>query len=312
MKIEINRKMILKYLRFLGIGMLIICYISCIFKIRAYNSAKFPADYNEGLALSDSFSENEISNNEEIDTSGYEDLPSEEVILIGKITAVLSNIRLPEQIIKRIMDNIKESPDFLHELTSILQKDRYLWILVDRKHSLDMDYEPDDLVDLRSRHYDNFQIAVGQKLRKIAADSLEEMAIAAQNNRLRLFIGSSYRSYSEQRNSYARHVGRVGAEAADRVSALPGHSQHQLGLAVDFGYATYDFAQTREYTWLMRNISSFGWSLSFPRNYEGVTGYNWEPWHFRYVGKEITEFIDKYFDGIQHHAFLFLHEIHHF
>jgi len=273
-----------------------------IFNLSCSNKTKAIL-YNEGIAFSEY--EKEAFPEEEIIT-----LNTEEILLKEKIISVLSNIQLPEKIKNNIRESLAESSAFSDKLTLILSKDKYLWVLVDRIHSLDADYAPDDLVDLISNNYDTFRVAVGQKLRKIAADSLEEMVIEARNNNLRFFIGSSYRSFSEQSNSYARHVARVGAEAADRVSALPGHSQHQLGLAIDFGYATYDFAQTAEYEWLMKNISRFGWSLSFPRNYEQVTGYNWEPWHFRYVGTEITEFIDNYFDGIQHHALLFLHHFH--
>jgi len=251
-----------------------------------------------------------VEETENTDDSIFSDM--EEIILTIKIKNVLSSMQLPQHLESNIQEIIIENTDFLQELMSIIQKDRYLWILVDRNHSLGKDYEPDDLVDLKSTYYDTFRVAVGQKLRTIAAASLEEMAIAAHKEGLRLFIGSSYRSYSEQINSYARHVNRLGPVEADRVSTHAGHSQHQLGLTVDFGYATYEFSRTKEYVWLMNNASAFGWSLSYPRHHEAVTGFNWEPWHFRYVGTEISEFINKYFDGIQQYALMFIHNFYHF
>ena len=291
-KIIFSEKLIIKYLfLLLLISLLVISVFSCS------NKKKSIQDY-------------ENTPYEDLEDAVFTDI--EDILQIIQIKAVLSNMRLPVHIEEKIQEIIIESPAFLYELLSIIQKDRYLWILVDRNHSLGRNYEPNDLIDLRSSNYDTFRVAVGQKLRKIAADSLEEMAIAARNEGLRLFIGSSYRSYSEQINSYARHVNRLGAQEAYRVSSPAGHSQHQLGLTVDFGYATYEFANTKEYTWLMNNASRFGWSLSYPRNYENITGFNWEPWHFRYVGIEIMEFIDKYFDGIQQYALMFIHNFYHF
>jgi D-alanyl-D-alanine carboxypeptidase len=100
----------------------------------------------------------------------------------------------------------------------------------------------------------------------------------------------------------------MGQEAADRESARPGCSQHQTGLVVDFGSIDDSFAQTAAGRWMAANAARFGWSLSFPDGYEAVTGYRWESWHYRYVGKEIAAFIDNYFDGIQQYALRFMYE----
>jgi D-alanyl-D-alanine carboxypeptidase len=111
---------------------------------------------------------------------------------------------------------------------------------------------------------------------------------------------------------YERNVKEMGQQAADRESARPGHSQHQLGLVIDFGSITDAFARTPEGIWLSANASRFGWSLSYPEGYEDVTGYRWESWHYRYVGRELAEFIDNYFNGIQQYALRFIHEFTHF
>ena len=86
-----------------------------------------------------------------------------------------------------------------------------------------------------------------------------------------------------------------------------GKSQHQLGLVVDFAPISDSFAETKASEWLLRNASRFGWSLSFPDGYENVTGYRWESWHYRFVGKDLAVFIEKYFENIQQYALQFIH-----
>jgi D-alanyl-D-alanine carboxypeptidase len=123
-----------------------------------------------------------------------------------------------------------------------------------------------------------------------------------------LTASSAYRSFDYQTQVYNRNVREMGQEAADRESARPGHSQHQTGLVVDFGSIDDSFAATAAGRWMTVNASRFGWSLSYPNGYEAVTGYRWESWHYRYVGKDLAAFIDKYFNGIQQYALRFLYE----
>jgi D-alanyl-D-alanine carboxypeptidase len=143
-------------------------------------------------------------------------------------------------------------------------------------------------------------------LRAIAAEALEELSAAAAREGIILVVGSTYRSVSYQAQVYEREVAMYGKEAADRESAQPGKSQHQLGLTLDFTPIDDAFAQTPASRWLLNNASRFGWSLSFPDGYEEVTGYRWESWHYRYVGKDLAAFIDNYFDGIQQYALQFI------
>jgi D-alanyl-D-alanine carboxypeptidase len=145
-------------------------------------------------------------------------------------------------------------------------------------------------------------------LRRVAADALEEMAAAAGADGAVLTVASAYRSYTYQVSLYNRYVEEMGREAADRESARPGHSQHQLGLIVDFGPVDNAFAETEAGLWVAANASRFGWSISYPNGYEPLTGYSWESWHYRYVGRDLAAFIDNYFNGIQQYALRFLHE----
>ena len=223
----------------------------------------------------------------------------------ASLAEVLSRAQLPAQIRQRI-SGIAGNPAFLLDLFTVLQEDPYLWVLVDKEHALGENYEPDDLVALTGGSY-----RIGRqdlRLRRQAALSLEEMSAAAAREGLTLTASSSYRTYTYQVEVYARNVREMGREAADRESARPGHSQHQLGLVIDFGSITDSFAQTAEGVWLAANASRFGWSLSYPNGYEDVTGYRWESWHYRYVGVELAQFIDNYFDGIQQYALRFIYE----
>jgi len=219
---------------------------------------------------------------------------------------ILERAKLPKNIYAHIQESIELEPDFIIELFTILQTDPNLWLLVDKEHPLSENYEPENLVELGNGSYRVNRS--GLFLRKDAAASLEEMAVAAKADGLTLLASSAYRSYGYQTEVYARNVREMGQEEADRVSARPGNSQHQLGLVVDFGSITDAFAQTAEGRWLAANASRFGWSLSFPEGMEEVTGYRWESWHYRYVGKELAVFIDNYFEGIQQYALQFIHE----
>jgi len=215
-----------------------------------------------------------------------------------------NNLELEDQE-NEVIENKNESDAITLDLLKILNGDPYLWILVDKNHPID-DYVPSDLVVLKSVNYNTNN--PGIQLRASAAASLEEMAVAAGKDGLKLAVSSAYRSRSYQANLYDRYVKTMGQEATDRVSARPGYSQHQLGLIVDFYPVDNVFAKSAEGIWVKANASKFGWSLSYPDGLESLTGYSWESWHYRYVGRELAEFINKYFDGIQQNALVFIHE----
>ena len=112
----------------------------------------------------------------------------------------------------------------------------------------------------------------------------------------KLVIGSGYRSYGYQANLYSNYVANDGKEAADRYSARPGHSEHQTGLAMDIciegNSATCvndGFSTTAEAKWLSENAYKYGFILRYPEGKEDKTGYKYESWHFRYVGKVLAE-----------------------
>jgi D-alanyl-D-alanine carboxypeptidase len=221
------------------------------------------------------------------------------------LARVLAAAEIPADMARNIQD---DSAVFLAQLEKILDNsDPYLRILVDKQHPLAENYEPDDLTELRYQSY-RAGISDVMMLRDQAETALEEMAAAAKEAGLTLTVSSAYRSYQYQIGSFDRWTKRLGLEEAERVSARPGRSQHQLGLVVDFGSITNEFAETAAGKWVKANASRFGWSISFPRGYEALTGYAWESWHYRYVGRELCSFIDTWFGGIQQHALRFIHE----
>jgi D-alanyl-D-alanine carboxypeptidase len=222
------------------------------------------------------------------------------------LPSVFRNAEIPETISLRITQSLASSPAFILDLLACLQGDPALRRLVDKQHSLPDAYEPEDLVELKNGSYKTGR--AGLLLRKAAADALDEMAAACAAEGATLVASSAYRSYRYQTEVYNRNVREMGQEAADRESARPGFSQHQTGLVVDFGSIDDSFAETRAGRWIAANASRFGWSISFPQGYEAVTGYRWESWHYRYVGKDLAAFIDTYFNGIQQYALSFIHE----
>ncbi|MDR0497867.1 MAG: M15 family metallopeptidase [Treponema sp.] len=211
---------------------------------------------------------------------------------------------IPERLARSIANSALESPAFIMELLEVLQQDPYTYYLVDKQYALPESYEPDDLVPLSSGAYRLGRD--GLMLRRIAAGALNEMAAVASSEGIILTVGSAYRSSAYQAQVYEREVNAYGREVADRQSAQPGKSQHQLGLVIDFTPIDDAFAKTPASQWLHRNAGIYGWSLSYPDGYEDVTGYRWESWHYRYVGKDLAAFINKYFDGIQQYALRFI------
>ena len=137
---------------------------------------------------------------------------------------------------------------------------------------------------------------MSQSMREDAATALEEMFAAAKEEGVSLSTVSGYRSYSKQATIYERKKASQGEEEADRVSARPGTSEHQLGLAMDIAKKNSSqlntaFAETEEGQWVAANAHRFGFIVRYLKEYEDVTGYMYEPWHVRYVGKEQAQAI---------------------
>ena len=200
----------------------------------------------------------------------------------------------------------KSAPDKLE--TPKEAKDTGMLILVNKNNYLDKNYKPEDLAPIE--YFAKDRSAEARFMRAEAADHFNKMMLAAREAGYEIVMTTAYRSYGFQSILYNNYVEKYGQAEADKFSAKPGYSEHQTGLGVDVTapsveYALTDaFDQTAEWKWLVENAADYGFILRYPKGKAGITGYMYEPWHFRYVGieaaktiteREITleEYIDK-------------------
>jgi D-alanyl-D-alanine carboxypeptidase len=219
----------------------------------------------------------------------------------AKIAAVIPRLSpKARQVLQRSIGGDEDrARAFLTDLDAVLAADegQDLLLFVDKTHALP-GYVPPDLVTLKS-NVAYLTSRSGLQLRSVAEVSLRQMGEAARKAGISLLASSTYRSFDYQVTVYARNVKALGQAVADRESARPGTSQHQLGTVVDFGSISAAFADTAAGRFLEQHAAEYGWSLSFPDGYEDVTGYLWECWHWRYIGVEAVRFQAKWFDNIQ-------------
>jgi D-alanyl-D-alanine carboxypeptidase len=148
-----------------------------------------------------------------------------------------------------------------------------------------------------------------ERLQAPAADAYKQLAKAAKAAGVNIMPISGYRSFSEQASLYDSYVRQYGQATADTIAARPGYSEHQTGLAMDIGNASGTcalqacFANTPAGRWAAENGWEYGFIIRYPAGAEATTGYTYEPWHLRYVGRAIAEEIqrtgytlEKYFD----------------
>lgn len=161
---------------------------------------------------------------------------------------------------------------------------------VSKKHKLVTDYFPKDLVDL-NKEYLLYTNVPGILLRKEAADSLKVMLTDLKKATGKdIVIASGFRSFADQFKQYVYWVRELGQVEADKISARPGYSEHQLGTAIDFMSEDSGFDFTNELektvagTWLRENSYKYGFVQSYPEGKSEITGYNHEAWHYRYIG----------------------------
>ncbi len=181
-------------------------------------------------------------------------------------------------------------------------------VIVNKKRSLPDGYIPPDLV-VPNVAFSYSGVLEKSHMRKEAAAALEQLFAASKKDGLDLRAVSGYRSYKRQVAIYKNNVATKGQEYTDRVSARPGTSEHQTGLAIDvsgpgIGYGLeQSFGATKEGKWLKEHAPEYGFVIRYTENGESSTGYTWEPWHIRYIGKALAEDVtskgmtlEQYFD----------------
>lgn len=170
-------------------------------------------------------------------------------------------------------------------------------VLVNKEYGLPEDYEPDDLVKPDIPFVYEYEEV--HFLREEAAEALVQMFEASKKDGIELAGVSGYRSHAIQKTLYENYVNRDGEEAANRYSAKPGHSEHSTGLAMDVAgisgscAANNCFADTEEAAWIAEHAHEFGFIIRYPQGKEAITGYQYEPWHLRYVGKELATILKE-------------------
>ena len=177
--------------------------------------------------------------------------------------------------------NIGLDNEFYTNMQDTDMGDGYL-IICNKYHKLKDNYVP-DLVSL-----DGYG---GGQLERTAAKYFKEMVDAAKKEGIRIYNVSAYRSYNTQKDLYNGYVSRNGKSNADTFSARPGTSEHQTGLATDVNYVSNSFENTNAFKWLEKNSYKYGFILRYPKGKTNITGYIYEPWHYRYVGSDIAKII---------------------
>ena len=195
---------------------------------------------------------------------------------------------------------------FLNLIADTFQQPEALTLLVDKHYSLSASYKPHDLVSLDDYRNHLALNVEGMRVSAIIIPDLLAMVEEARLDGYELSISSAYRSYDYQALLYQRHVAELGEIEAQRVSAQAGHSQHQLGTALDFGSVSSAFNNTGAARWLENNGWRFGFSLSYPPHSEHLTGYRYESWHWRYIGRSAALLERYFFDGMQQAMLTFI------
>ena len=160
-------------------------------------------------------------------------------------------------------------------------------LLVNKYNYLTEDYVPNNLENISTTYARS-----GMQLVKEAKEAFETLSENAKKEGMNVIAMSSYRSYDYQVNLYNNYVAQDGKEAADKYSARPGYSEHQTGLAVDvynLDLPYTSFEETEEFTWMQENAYKYGFILRFPKDKVDITGYQYESWHYRYVGKKVAK-----------------------
>ena len=192
---------------------------------------------------------------------------------------------LPSDIITHVNSNIDY--DFY---TNINNSDttKETLMLVNKYNKLDKNYEPNNLVSIDSNYGRGY-------LNKEAYQQMQKLVMDGYNLGYNIYLQSPYRSYATQEYLYNSYVQKSSKKEADTYSARPGHSEHQTGLSVDVcqkGNCSIDnFGNTKEYDWMKNNAHKYGFIIRYPKDKEYITGYIYEPWHYRYVGVEQATYI---------------------
>lgn len=175
-----------------------------------------------------------------------------------------------------------------------------LWLVLSKDHPIaDPNYIPSDLQLLTTIATRSDKSQEERSLRPVATEYLTTMLNDAKTAGFELMVGSAFRSFTLQNFYYSNYVKTAGEATANLYSAKPGESEHQTGLVVDISltsracYLETCFGQTEAGKWLAINATKYGFILRYPENKTDITKYQYEPWHFRYVGQPLATALEK-------------------
>lgn len=176
--------------------------------------------------------------------------------------------------------NIGRNEDFYTNIKETDTEKKEL-MLVNKYNKLSETYAPENIVEISKTYAYS-----GNKTSQEALEYYKKMHEAAKLDGINLVISSAYRSYQDQQETYDEYL-KIKKDKIDTYAAKPGHSEHQTGLAFDIltlGVRTTEFDKTNEFKWLKENSYKYGFILRYPQGKEDITGYDYESWHYRYVG----------------------------
>lgn len=191
---------------------------------------------------------------------------------------------------KEIITHINSNLDYPFYESSPADLSKGMYSLINKYYYLDYNFIPDNLETV------SYEYAINNtKLNKLALENFIKMADDAKKENLTLKITTAYRDYNFQSILYNNYVNSDGKDLADTYSARPGYSEHQFGYSFDLTNSNYSdfekFEYTDEYTWLQENAYKYGFIQRYPKDKEYITGYQFESWHYRYVGIDIAKYI---------------------
>ena len=184
--------------------------------------------------------------------------------------------------------------DFFYKKVKDIKNTDSLMVLVNKLNRLQSNYVPHDLEQISLNYATNNKF-----LRKEAKENFEKLSSDAKKIGYSIIAVSAYRDYDYQENLFNNYVKEKGENYALKCSAKAGHSEHQTGLSVDVMGSNNDYDQfekSKEFDWMKNNSYKYGFILRYPKGKEYITGFKYEPWHYRYVGKDIASII--YTEGI--------------
>lgn len=269
----------------LMIGMMVLCTAAVIFFCGCQDSSQ-QASGSSGAV------DTVVNVDEPADSQG------EVVATAAKTTTKKSTTKTTKKKKKYNEEAPWESSDMygLPDKLDLLKKDKGdVLVLVNKLHAVSKNYKPTDMVAIKGSYTTN----QGLEMKADAYKAFKKMRKAAKADGIRFKICSAYRTYSTQKWLYNNYLNTMGKKLRDIRSAYPGRSEHHTGYAIDLvtkstGWTlTQDFAKTSEGKWINKHCAEYGFIIRYPKGKTDITGYDYEPWHLRYVGVDAAEEITE-------------------